>query len=70
MKIIEREYNALTGKETVIEREETAQEQELRKSYEAELAANEAALKSKAIAKAALLKKLGITEAEAELLLA
>jgi hypothetical protein len=65
MKIIEKEYNALTGEETIIERDETADEVKARKIYEAEQA-ERLTLKAKAeTAKAAAQAKLaalGLTE--------
>jgi len=69
MKIIEKEFNALTGEETITEREETAQEQAERKAAEAKLVAAQAEAAAKATAKADLLAKLGITAEEAALLL-
>ena len=70
MKIIEKNVDIITGEETFTEREETAAELKAREKREAEDAAIEAEAQSKTTAKAVLLKKLGITEAEAELLLA
>ena len=69
MKIIEVDYNIQTGEETITEREETSAELKAREKREAEYAAIEAEVKSKATAKAALLNKLGITAEEAQLLL-
>jgi hypothetical protein len=69
MKIIEKEFNAITGEETITEREETASEKATREASETERAAFELANAEKAIAKAALLERLGITEDEAKLLL-
>jgi hypothetical protein len=69
MKIIERTFNAETGKTVDIERDETAQEQTKREALEAKVAAAKAENESKAAAKAALLNKLGITAEEAQLLL-
>jgi len=69
MKIIEKEFNAITGKETITEREETAAEKKAREAFitkQAELAAE---AEAKATAKAALLAQLGITEEQAKLLL-
>ena len=69
MKITEKEFNAVTGKETITDREmndaEFAQ-YEADKAAQAELAAAEAA---KAAEKEALLARLGITADEAKLLL-
>ena len=69
MKITEKEFNVETGEETITEREETKSEKELRLLLEAESAILETEAKAKAIAKAELLVKLGITAEEAVLLL-
>jgi hypothetical protein len=69
MKITEKEFNAITGEETITERDMTAEEvtqYEAVQAEQAELAAAEAA---KATEKAALLERLGITADEAKLLL-
>jgi DNA-binding protein H-NS len=65
----EKEFNITTGEETITEREETAAELKGRKEAEAEAIAAQAEAESKAIAKAELLAKLGITADEAALLL-
>jgi hypothetical protein len=70
MKIIEKEFNALTGKETITEREETATEKAERIAFDAELDERKAEAEARATQKAALLDRLGITEDEAKLLLA
>jgi hypothetical protein len=69
MKIIEKEFNVITGQETITERDETAAETKARLDREKEIAAQEAEAAVKATAKAALLSKLDITEDEAKLLL-
>ncbi len=69
MKIIEKIFNIQTGEESIIERDETLQEQEQREALEATKAKAEAESQAKAEAKAALLERLGITEEEAKLLL-
>ena len=69
MKITEKEYNALTGEETITERDETAAEKKAREKAQADLIAEQAIAEAKATAKAALLTKLGITAEEARLLL-
>ena len=69
MKRIEKEFNVLTGEETVTEREETAQEKVKREAWELEVAQIQTELEAKATAKAALLERLGITQDEANLLL-
>lgn len=69
MKITEKIYNIVTNEETIIERDETAQEQAEREAAEAKFAAQQAEAQAKAEAKAALLAQLGITEEQAKLLL-
>jgi hypothetical protein len=69
MKITEKEFNALTGEETITEREETSQEQAERETFEAEQIAKQAEAAAKETARQALLTKLGITAEEAQLLL-
>lgn len=69
MKIIEKEFNVITGEETITERDETAAETKARLDYVAQVEAADAAAAEKATAKAALLKRLGITADEAALLL-
>ena len=69
MKIIEKEFNVLTGEEKITERDETLEEKERREIFEAEIKLAEENAQAKAAAKAALLERLGITEEEAKLLL-
>jgi len=69
MKIIEKEFNAATGEETITEREETAAEKAERLKIEEARSAADATAILKAAEKAALLTKLGITDDEAKLLL-
>jgi hypothetical protein len=69
MKITEKEYNALTGKTTITERDETTAETKARLDNAKEIATAQAAAEAKATAKAALLTQLGITEEQAKLLL-
>lgn len=69
MKIIEKEFNAITGEETVTERDETAAETKERLDRAKEIAAAQTTAETKAEEKAALLAKLGITDDEAKLLL-
>jgi len=69
MKITEKEYNALTGEETITERDETAAEKKAREKLEADNLVRQAEAETNATAKAALLTKLGITAEEARLLL-
>lgn len=69
MKIIEKEFNAITGEETIIERDETPTETKERLDRAKSIALAEAEKEAKAAEKVALLARLGITEDEAKLLL-
>ena len=69
MKITEKEYNALTGETTITERDETAQEVAEREAREADIAKAQAEAQAKAIARQAVLDRLGLTAEEAQLLL-
>ena len=69
MKIIEKEFNVLTGKETITEREETAAEKKVREKFEAEILDKQAKAEAKATQRQAILDKLGLTADEARLLL-
>ena len=69
MKITEKIVNALTGEETFLERDETKEETKLRLEAEAQVVSKKAEAESKATAKAALLKRMGLTADEAALLL-
>jgi hypothetical protein len=64
MKITEKEFNALTGEETITERDETAAETKARLDYAKEVAAEQAEAEAKAQAKATAegkLAALGLT---------
>lgn len=69
MKITEKEFNVLTGEETIIERNETSQEKAEREAFEAEVTQRQAEAQAKATQKTAVLAQLGITEEQAKLLL-
>jgi hypothetical protein len=69
MKITEKEFNALTGEETITEREETAAEIKAREKLEADYALRQAEAESKEAARQAVLDRLGLTADEAKLLL-
>jgi len=69
MKIIEKEFNALTGETTVTERDETAQEQASRLEHESKVEAAQAEATAKAAQRRAILDHLKITEEEARILL-
>ena len=69
MKVISKEFNALTGETTVTERDETAQEQAARETFEAEAATLQAEATARAAQRRAILEHLKITEEEARILL-
>jgi hypothetical protein len=69
MKRIEKEYNVLTGEETITERDETAQEVAEREAAEVALVAKQAETNAKAAQRRAVLEHLKITEEEARILL-
>ena len=69
MKIIEKEFNVQTGEETITERDETAAEKKAREKFDKEIAAAQAEAEAKAIARQAILDRLGLTADEAKLLL-
>jgi predicted nucleic acid-binding Zn-ribbon protein len=69
MKIIEKEFNALTGEETITERDETAAEKKIREAREKEIKAEQAETEAKEAARQIILDRLGLTADEAKLLL-
>ena len=69
MKIIEKEFNAITGEETITERDETAAEKKIRETREKQLAAELADIKAKEAARQAIADRLGLTADELKLLL-
>jgi hypothetical protein len=69
MKIIEKEFNAITGEETITERDETAAETKARLDHAKEIAAAQAEALTKATARQAVLDKLGLTAEEMAALL-
>jgi hypothetical protein len=69
MKIIEKIYDVSTNEETIIEREEDADEKVLRQKKEKQIAKEQAEAEAKVVARQAILDRLGITEEEAKLLL-
>jgi hypothetical protein len=69
MKITEKEVNAITGEETITERDETAAETKARLDYAKAVAAEQAEVTAKATARQAILDRLGITADEAAILL-
>ena len=69
MKIIEKEFNAQTGEETITERDETAAEAKARLDLVKKVTAYEAEAEAKATAREAILERLGLTADEAAILL-
>jgi hypothetical protein len=69
MKIIEKEFNAETGQETITERDETAAEKKIREAFEAEIAKAQAEAEAKAAARQAIAERLGLTADELQVLL-
>ena len=69
MKITEKEFNVITGEETITEREETAAEKKAREKLEADYALRQAEAEARETAKAAILDRLGLTADEAKLIL-
>jgi hypothetical protein len=69
MKITEKEFNAETGEETIIEREETPGEIADRKNDIARFAKLQAKNEAKAEARQPILDRLGLTAEEAAILL-
>jgi len=69
MKIIEKEFNALTGEETITEREETVTEKALREKLQAEFETEQAEAESKQAQRLAIAEKLGLTVDELKVLL-
>ena len=69
MKITEKEFNALTGEETITERDETAAEKKERDASVKEIAARQVEAQAKATAKAAILDRIGLTADELKTIL-
>ena len=69
MKITEKRFNALTGEETITERDETAAEAKARLDAVAEAQAAESAAQAKAEARAAIATRLGLSSDELATLL-
>jgi hypothetical protein len=69
MKIIEKEFNALTGEETITERDETAVEKKERETAAKEIATQLAEAEEKAIKRQAIADRLGLTADELQVLL-
>jgi hypothetical protein len=69
MKITEKNFDIITGEETITERDETAAETKARLDNAKAIAAAKAEAESKATARAAILDRLGLTADEAAILL-
>ena len=69
MKIIEKEFNALTGEETITERDETTAEKKAREKFETNIAKEQAENEAKAAARQAIAERLGLTADELLVLL-
>jgi hypothetical protein len=69
MKIKEKNFDIITGEETITERDETAAETKARLDNAKEIAAAQAEAEANATARAAILDRLGLTAEEAAILL-
>jgi hypothetical protein len=69
MKIIEKEFNLVTGEETITERDETAAETKARLDHAKEIAAAQTEAESKETARAAILDRIGLTADELKTIL-
>jgi hypothetical protein len=69
MKITEKEFNVITGEETITERDETTAEKKAREILEQELAAKKVEAESKETARLAIADRLGLTADELKILL-
>jgi hypothetical protein len=69
MKIKEKIYDATTGEETIIERDETAAESKSRLDIQKKSEANQAEAETEAVARQAILDRLGITADELKTIL-
>ena len=69
MKIVEKEFNTITGEETITERDETAAETKARLDNAKQMAAEQAEADAKATARQSIFDRLGLTAEEAALLL-
>jgi hypothetical protein len=69
MKIKEKNFDIITGEETITERDETAAETKARLDNAKQIAAQQAEAQANATARAAILDRLGLTADEAAILL-
>lgn len=68
MKIIEKEFNVITGEETISERDETVIEKKARETFEKQLIKEQAEAEAKQVAREAIAQRLGLTLDELKLL--
>ena len=69
MKKIHKEFNVVTGEETITERDETAVEKKAREKAEEEYKIKQAEAEAKAAQRQAIAKRLGLTAEELQVLL-
>ena len=69
MKITEKEFSAITGEETIIERNETAQEKAEREEWQTFVATRKAEAEAKETARQTIADRLGLTADELAVLL-
>jgi hypothetical protein len=69
MKITIKEFNALTGEETITERDETAAEKKRRETFEKQFEVELSEIEAKQAARQAIADRLGLTADELKLLL-
>lgn len=69
MKITVKEFNVITGEETITERDLTPSEKKEREAFEKEVAARQAEAEAKAAARQAIADRLGLTADELQVLL-
>ena len=69
MKIIEKEFNVITGEETITERDATPKEIAEAQRLQTEAAERQAEAEAKAATRQVILDRLGLTEEEARILL-
>jgi hypothetical protein len=69
MKITEKEFNVITGEETITERDATPKEIAEAQRLQAEAAAAKVEAEAKAATRQVILDRLGLTEEEARILL-
>jgi hypothetical protein len=69
MKITEKEFNCITGEETITERDETAAETKERMQREKQITAIQAETQAKEAARQTIADRLGLTADELKLLL-